>query len=199
MVKRAQEAANPYRNVNWAALMKDPTVSAEDVGALQEAARAAFENETFLTSQLDGFMQEVQAQQQATQAEAAKACIKALTDETSPTYIKGWDQKLYNDMREFAVSVGANKDMVNSLADPAAFKLIHMAMQFHKGQQKVVTQKVNKAPKKIVKSSTISAQPSQDTSRTVGRAQAVAKLKKSGGSMDAAQDAFMSLFGGDNN
>jgi hypothetical protein len=99
MVKRAQEAANPYRNVNWAALMKDPTVSAEDVGALQEAARAAFENETFLTSQLDGFMQEVQSQQQATQAEAAKACIKALTDETSPTYIKGWDQKLYNDMR----------------------------------------------------------------------------------------------------
>jgi hypothetical protein len=179
--------------------MKDPTVSAEDVGALQEAARAAFENETFLTSQLDGFMQEVQSQQQATQAEAAKACIKALTDETSPTYIKGWDQKLYNDMREFAVSVGANKDMVNSLADPAAFKLIHMAMQFHKGQQKVVTQKVNKAPKKIVKSSTISAPPSQDTNRAVGRKQAVANQKKAGGSMEATQDAFMSLFGGDNN
>jgi hypothetical protein len=195
MVKRAQEAANPYRNVNWAALMKDPNVSAEDVGALQEAARAAFENETFLTSQLDGFMQEVQSQQQATQAEAAKACIKALTDEASPTYIKGWDQKLYNDMREFAVSVGANKDMVNSLADPAAFKLIHMAMQFHKGQQKVVTQKVNKAPKKIVKSSTVSAPPSQDTNRAVGRQKAVANLKKAGGSMEAAQDAFMSLFG----
>ena len=49
MVKRAQEAANPYRNVNWAALMKDPNISAEDVGALQEAAKSAFENETFLT------------------------------------------------------------------------------------------------------------------------------------------------------
>jgi hypothetical protein len=197
MVKRAQEAANPYRNVNWASLMKDPTVSAEDVGALQEAARAAFENETFLTTQLDGFMQEVQAQQHAAQAEAAKACIQALTDDKSPTYIKGWDQKLYDDMRSFAVSVGANKDMVNSLADPAALKLIHMAMQFHKGQQKVVTQKVNKAPKKIVKSSTTSTQPSQDTNRAVGRQKAVANQKKAGGSMKATEDAFMSLFGGD--
>jgi hypothetical protein len=197
MVKRAQETANPYRNVNWAALMKDPTISAEDVGALQEAARAAFENETFLTSQLDGFMQELQAQQAHAQREAAANCIKALTDEQSPTYIKGWDQKLYNDMRSFAVSMGANQQMVDGLADPAAFKLIHMAMQFHKGTQKVMTQKVNKAPKKIVKASTSSSPPSQETNRVVGRQKAVAKLKKSGGSMDAAQDAFMSLFGGD--
>src|SRR5262249_30177638 len=56
MVKRAQEAANPYRNIQWAALMKDPNIAGEDVQALQEAAKAAFENETFLTGQLDGFM-----------------------------------------------------------------------------------------------------------------------------------------------
>lgn len=195
MVQRAQETANPYRNVNWASLMKDPSISAEDVGALQEAARAAFENEVFLTSQLDGFMQELQNQQGHVQREAAANCIKALTDEQSPTYIKGWDQKLYNDMRTFAVSMGANQQMVDGLADPSAFKLIHMAMQFHKGTQKVVTQKVNKAPKKIVKASTTSSTPSQDANRVVGRQKAVANLKKAGGSMDATQDAFMSLFG----
>jgi hypothetical protein len=197
MVKRAQETANPYRNVNWAALMKDPSISAEDVGALQDAARAAFENETFLTGQLDGFMQEIQQQQHAANQQAAQACIQALRDEKSPTYIKGWDQKLYNDMRAFAVSQGANQQMVDGLTDPSAFKLIHMAMQFHKGTQKVVTQKVNKAPKKIVKASTSSSSPTQDTNRAVGRQQAVAKLKKSGGGMDATQDAFLSLIGGD--
>lgn len=198
MVKRAQEAANPYRNVNWAALMKDPTIAAEDVTALQEAAKAAFENEAFLTGQLDNFMQEVQQQQAASQAQAAQLCLKALTDETSPTYIKGWDQKLYDDMRSFAVSMGANQQMVNSLVDPAAFKLIHMAMQFHKGAQKVVTQKVNKAPKKIVKASTTAAPPSKDTSKAIDRNKAVAKMKKAGGTMDATQEAFMSLLGGDN-
>lgn len=197
MVKRAQEAANPYRNVNWAQLMKDPNVAAEDVGALQEAARAAFENETFLTGQLDAFMQEVQGQQQAAQAAQAQACIKALTDEASPTHIKGWDQKLYNDMRSFAVSMGANQQMVDNLVDPAAFKLIHMAMQFHKGAQKVVTQKVNKAPKKIVKASTTSSAPNKDTSKTIDRNKAVAKLKRDGGSMKSAEDAFLALLGGD--
>jgi hypothetical protein len=196
MVKRAQETANPYRNVNWAALMKDPNISAEDVGALQEAAKAAFENETFLTGQLDGFMHEVQAQQAAAQQQAAKACIQALTDDKSPTYIKGWDQKLYDDMRSFAVSMGANQQMVNGLVDPAAFKLIHMAMQFHKGAQKVVTQKVNKAPKKIVKASTTSAPPSKDTSKAIDRNKAVAKQKKAGGNMQSTQDAFLALLGG---
>lgn len=197
MVKRAQEAANPYRNVNWALLMKDPNVSHEDVGALQEAAKAAFENEAFLTGQLDNFMQEVQAQQAQAQAQAAQACIKALTDDKSPTYIKGWDQKLYNDMRSFAVSMGANQQMVDGLTDPAAFKLIHMAMQFHKGAQKTVTQKVNKAPKKIVKASTTSSPPSQETNRAHTRQKAVAAQKKAGGSMKATEDAFLSLFGGD--
>jgi hypothetical protein len=197
MVKRAQEAANPYRNVNWAALMKDPNIAAEDVTALQEAAKSAFENETFLTGQLDHFMHEVQAQQVAAQAQAAQACIKALTDEQSPTHIKGWDQKLYNDMRSFAVSMGANQQMVDNLVDPAAFKLIHMAMQFHKGAQKVVTQKVNKAPKKIVKASTTSAPPNKDAGRTIDRNKAVAKMKKAGGSMQSAEEAFLALIGGD--
>lgn len=197
MVKRAAEAANPYRNINWAALMKDPNVSAEEVAALQETARAAFDNETFLTTQLNGFMQQVQAQQQATQREAAQNCIKALTDEKSPTYIKGWDQKLYDDLRTFAVSVGANKDMVNGLTDPSAFKLIHMAMQFHKGAQKVVTKKVDKSPKKIVKSSVATSAPDKGTSKTINRKQTVAKMKKAGGTMQAAEDAFLALLGGD--
>lgn len=197
MVKRAQEAANPYRNVNWAALMKDPNIAAEDVTALQDAARSAFENETFLTGQLDGFMHEINAQQAAAQAQSAQACIKALTDEQSPTHIKGWDQKLYNDMRSFAVEMGAQRQMVDNLVDPAAFKLIHMAMQYHKGAQKVVTQKVNKAPKKIVKASTTSAPPSKDVGRTIDRNKAVAKMKKSGGNMQSAEDAFYAMLGGD--
>lgn len=198
LVKRAQEAANPYRNVNWAQLMKDPSISAEDVGALQEAAKAAFENETFLTGQLDNFMQEINAQQLAVQQQSAKACIQAITDEKSPTYIKGWDQKLYDDMRSFAVSMGANAQMVNNLVDPAAFKLIHMAMQYHKGSQKTVTQKVNKAPKKIVKATTTASAPTKATGQAISRSKAVAAMKKDGGSMKSAENAFLTMFGGDN-
>jgi hypothetical protein len=43
---------------------------------------------------------------------------------------------------------------VNTLTDPAAIKMMHMAMLYAKGASKVVTtKKVNKTPKKIVKTS----------------------------------------------
>jgi hypothetical protein len=197
LVKRAQEAANPYRQINWAGLMKDPAVSPQEVSALQEAARAAFENETFLTTQLDNFMGEVTKQQQATHVQAARDCVKALTTEDSPTYIKGWNESMYNDIRSFAVEQGLNQQMVNQLTDPAAFKMMHMALQFHRGAQKVVTTKVNKAPKKIVKSNTVTGTSNRQTARQVDRNQAVAKLRKSGGRMDDAVSAFETMFKGD--
>jgi translation elongation factor EF-4 len=93
--------------------------------------------------------------------------------------------------------MGVHRQMVDNLVDPASFKLIHMAMQFHKGAQKVVTQQVNKAPKKIVKASTTSAQPNRDTGKIIDRNKAVAKMKKAGGNMEATQDAFLALLGGD--
>lgn len=198
LVKRAQESANPYREINWAALMKDPNVSAEDVAALQTAARAAFENETFLTGQLDAFMQHVQAQQAEAHKAAAAAALKSLTTEGSPNFIKGWNNDLYNDIRSFAVSQGFDKQQINQLTDPAAFKVLHMAMQFHKGSQKVVvTKKVNKSPKKIVKSSTTSTGPDSRTTRTIKRKDAVAAQRRAGGGMDATVDAFAAILGND--
>jgi hypothetical protein len=193
MVKRAQEAAKPYREINWAGLMKDPNVSAEVVQALQAEAKAALDNETFLTGQMDAFMQHIRQQQAETQRTAAAEAIKSLTTEGSPNYVKGWNNDLYNGIREFAVSQGLSRDMVNQLTDPAAFKMLHMAMQFHKGSQKVVTKKVNKSPKKIVKSSTSSAAPSKAGTQLVKRKDALAKQKKAGGNMASTVDAFEAL------
>jgi len=196
MVKRAQEASNPYRDINWAQLMKDPSVSAEDVAALQAAAKVAFDNEAFLSGQLDAFMSHVKETQAAAHREAAAAAIKSLTTEDSPNFIKGWNDKLYGEIRSFAVSQGIDKNAINALTDPAAFKIMHMAMQFHKGSQKVVvTKKVNKSPKKIVKSSTSNAGADSKTTKTVTRRDAIAKQKRAGGDMDATTDAFAAILG----
>jgi hypothetical protein len=193
LVKRAKEAADPYRQINWAAAMKDPNVSAEEVQALQNMARAAFENEAFLTGQMDGFMQEVRTQQATAHKEAAAACIKSITDEKSPHHIKGWNEPLYNDLRGFGVEMGMPKEVVDQLTDPAAFKLLHMAMQFQRGAKKVVTTKVNKAPKKIVKNSAAKPAHNSSTTKVVKRNEAVSKLMKSG-SMDDAVNAFETMF-----
>jgi hypothetical protein len=196
MVKRAQEASKPYREINWAGLMKDPNVSAEVVQALQAEAKAAIDNETFLTGQMDQFMGSIRQQQAETQRTAAAEAIKALTTEGNPSYIKGWNNDLYNGLREFAVAQGLNRDMVNQLTDPAAFKMLHMAMQFHKGSQKVVTQKVNKSPKKIVKSSTSSSPPTKAGNQLVKRKDVLAKQKKAGGNLNSTIDAFEALLAG---
>jgi len=195
MLKRASERANPYRQINWAALMKDPAVTADDVSALQAEAQRAFDDEQFLKTELDGFMTQVQEAQKAERGKSAQACIKALTTEDSPTFIKGWNETLYNDIRAFGVEMGLDKEMVNGLTDPAAFKMMHMAMQFKRGATKVQTTKVNKTPKKIVKTSA-SPSANKPPAKSVERKIANDRLKKTG-SMDDAENAFLAMIAND--
>ncbi|WP_368508093.1 hypothetical protein [Bradyrhizobium lupini] len=82
--------------------------------------------------------------------------------------------------------------MVNSITDPAAIKILHMAMQFKRGASKVVTKTVNKTPKKIVKN-TASAPAARGTAKSAAAAQKTAKALKTG-SVNDAVDAFEALF-----
>jgi hypothetical protein len=48
------------------------------------------------------------------------------------------------------MKMGAPAEYVNSLTDPVSLKVLHMAMQFAKGSQRVVTtKKVNKTPRRL--------------------------------------------------
>jgi len=71
--------------------------------------------------------------------------------------------------------------------DHAAIRLLHKAMLYDRGKTKVVTTKVNKSPKKVVKTThspavSRSSKPSDDAMR---------KLRSSG-SQEAAADVFLS-------
>jgi hypothetical protein len=187
MVKRAQEAVAPFKELNFLALAKDPNISAEDLGALQKEAQRVFENERFLTGELDNFMKAVQEQKLTNTREAAKVCIAQIKDKESPNHIAGWSDKLYDDLRSFATSEGIHQDVVNGLTDAPTFKLLHMAMMYKKGLSKSTTTKVDKQPKKIVKT-TSTIQPKQGTD--AGRKKAMEKLRDTG-STDSAAEAFL--------
>jgi hypothetical protein len=195
MLKRSTERANQYRELPWTQLLKDPNVPADQLQALQAEAQKAYEDETFLKNELDGFMQKVSANQLAARQTAARDCLKAINTADSPHHIKGWNEALYNDIRSFATEQGLDKEMVNNLTDPGAFKILHMAMQFKRGSTKVVTQKVNKTPTKIVKNSA-SAPAARSSAKTVTVKQATTKAMKSG-SQDDAINAFEAMFSGD--
>lgn len=192
LLNRSTERANAYRALPWTQLMKDPNVPADQLQALQKEANEAFADEQFLRQEIDGFMQKVQADSAKARQAAARECLKAINDTASPHHIKGWSDALYNDIRSFATESGVPAEMVNGITDPAAIKILHMAMQFKRGASKVVTKKVNKTPTKIVKN-TASAPAARSSAKTVTAKQASAKAVKTG-SVNDAIDAFEALF-----
>jgi hypothetical protein len=194
LLKRSTERANQYRELPWTQLMKDPNVPADQLAALQAEAQKALEDEAFLKNEIDGFMKKVGDDQLKARQTSARDCLKALNDPESKQHIKGWNEALYNDLRTFATNeIGLPSEMVNNLTDAAAFKVLHMAMQFQRGASKVVTKKVNKTPTKIVKNSA-SAPAARASSKTVTVKQAVNKALKTG-SQDDAINAFLAFEG----
>jgi hypothetical protein len=194
LVKRAREQAAPYAQLDFLALAKDPNVSAEDLTNLRSAAQAHFDNVRFLEGEIGNFMTAVQARQKEDFTKAAKSCVEKLstpgTDEQpNPHYIKDWNNQVYDDIRSFAVSSGLDQETVNQLVDPAALKLIHMAMLFKNGASKVQTVKVNKTPKKIVKTTT-SPTASKGAPNKAARDKSMQTLREKQ-TVDAAGEAFL--------
>jgi hypothetical protein len=194
---RAKARADEFRKVNWLALTKDPNVPADQLAILQQEAQKALDEENFLNAETNAFVQHVQGQQRATLAKQAAETVKVLGDQTSPLYIEGWNQKMYDDMRTFATGQGVPAEIVNQITEAPILKLLHMAMQFQRGAQKVQTIKKDKTPKKIVKTS--SAPAARDTtSSKATRKKAVDRLRSSGSEEDAISAFMTGMSAGDN-
>jgi len=190
MLKKATAVADQYRQVNFMALMKDPNVTPDMLNALQTEARQAFEQETYLKSDLKEFTDGVQKERQDSLRATASETVKTLSDETSPLHIEGWGQKTYDEIRQFAIANGIPSDDVNQLVSAPAIKIIHMAMMFKKGASKVTTKVVNNTPKKIIKQSSRNLQPK--SSKPVAQQQKAMKALQEHGSQENATNAFLS-------
>jgi hypothetical protein len=185
LLTKAKEAYAPYEKLNFFALAKDPNISAEDLNILQSQARAAYDNVAFLTSELDATVQGFNKQRQDTLREQAQIAWNTLAD--PKTGIEGWSEPVYNSVREYAITNGIAKDVINELVDPAAIKLLHKAMLYDKGQKALTktVKKTAKTPKKIIKGGAETAGKTKSTGPK-GDAAAMKKLRESGSQDDAA-------------
>lgn len=191
LVKRAQERWSPYSQINFLALTKDPDINAQELTALTSEAQKAWEDLQYLQGSLDNVLKDAVDQRRNNLMTQAKEAVKVLSD--PKTGIDGWSDKLYNDIRAFAINSGLDATMVNELVDPQAIKLLHKAMLFEKGSQaaKTVTKKVDKTPKRIIK-----GQPEVVTkSRKPSNADAAYKKLQQSGSLDDATDAILARMG----
>lgn len=190
MYQRAVKAAEPYQNINFLSLAKDPNVTKEELEALSSVAQSAFDNVRYLETELQNTTKFAQEHRHQQLVEQAKETNKVLSD--PKTGIEGWGEPLYNEIRDFAVKQGLDAGVVNEIVDPVGLKLLHMAMKYAKGVQTLTTPnkgptKVDKTPKKIVKGATTEAVRKVKTNHT----NAAAKRLKASGSTDDAAEAFM--------
>lgn len=103
--------------------------------------------------------------------------------------IPGWSKALYEELMDFAVANGAEKEYILNSTDPVLFKMLHKALQFEKGR-KTVTAKVKRiggAPSKVVKPGAKPAPAEVDKNKVK------ATISKMGSSRQGNIDAFKYL------
>jgi hypothetical protein len=191
MLQRARERFEPYQKADWATAAR--TLDPATFEAAREAAQAAYADVRYFEEELTGVTQKAQAAARDAHVKAAQACITALSDPDGG--IEGWGEPLYKEIVGFAKEQGLDPDIADQLTDPAAFKLLHMAMQYQRGKQKVTkavedkkAEKKKAPPKKIVKAS--KAPKSKEQHGNTKVAQSMKKLASTG-TVDDAEAAFL--------
>jgi hypothetical protein len=184
MTQRAMDNWKPFSEIDWN--VAQVQLNANDFTALRQQAKSAYDEARFYAEELDNTMRGAQERQTASLRERAVETVKVLQDPTSPHHIPDWSNAVYDELRTFATSMGMAQQVVDNLVDPAALKIIHLAMKGSKAKD-VVTKKVAKAaPKKVL---TSKSAPSGTTNKSKASA-AFNKAKKSG-SLDDAAAAFL--------
>lgn len=169
----------PYSKIDM--LVASKQLDTEQFTALRAEAQSAYEDFQFITQEVDTFVKDATAQQQANLNTSAKEAIKVLKDA-----IPGWNQTVYNDVRKYAIDKGMPQETINNLVDPYAIEMIHKAMQFDKAKI-VVTKKKVIQPKKVIKTTKVTTASDIKTDKN---SKAYNKLRASG-SVDDAADLFM--------
>lgn len=182
----------PYMGLDFVALARDRSVNQQEVAIAQQQAKNLYDTVQFLEHQQNDLMQKVRERQDAEMQQGAIRCVQELRDPASPHYIDGWSPQMYDDLRSFGISQGLHKDLVNSIVDPAALKIMRMAQLYQAGKKAMVqTTKVNKTVTKVVKSTR--ALPASAKGPGGEKAKALARLQRTG-DVDDAANAFFAGF-----
>jgi hypothetical protein len=182
LLERAREAYKPYAEIDF--LLAAKTLEPDEYTALRDDALKRHADVQFLEQELGTTLETARTERTKQLQAEAKETLKILTDPEKG--IKGFDQKMYDDMRSFAISSGIPAEVVNNTVSAPLLRILHKAMLYDKGQKAPTVKKDVKA-KKIVKSS----QNSQSTRQNIDPAKKAMKKLQSTGAMEDAADAFM--------
>jgi hypothetical protein len=181
--KLYQKAVNkwePYSKIDM--LVASKQLDADQFAALRAEAQAAWEDFRFISEEADSFVKQTEAQRQEQLKTAAQEAVVELKKN-----IPNWNSNLYDSIREYAITLGMDSEVINNLVDPVAIQLIHKARLYDESK-KVVTKKKVLTPKKVIKSTKTTSNKEFKPDAKEAMAQ---KLRNSG-DLDDAADLFLS-------
>lgn len=179
LYQKAAAKWEPYSKIDM--LVASKQLDADQFAALRQEAQAAYEEFRFISEEADQFVKQAETARQEQLKVAAQEAVKVLKES-----IPNWNHSLYDSIREYAIGMGMDAQVVNNLVDPVAIQIIHKARLFDESK-KVATKKKVIAPKKVVKS-TNSA--SVKDFKPDNKSALLAKAR--GGDIDDVADVFLS-------
>lgn len=172
----SQQAVDSYADYDWSKVSKeDPAEYAEH--------REYYEHHRRRVKEVTrAYNESKEAEATAAKATEVKKIQEANT--VLARDIPGWGQDMYNDLCNYALEAGFDKDYILESVSPAFFKMLHKNMAVEKGVKKV-TAKVKKvgAPKKVIKSNASKPKVSKEAERDA----AMKRAMKSGSAADMFQ------------
>lgn len=183
LITRANSAWEPYSKIDWnlAAQKLQP----QDYQQLRADAEEAHANSTYLVQELDAQLKGAQDYAQNELKRQAQVCVAQLKDIGSPHYIEDWSQETYSKMREFATGAGLSSEVFDTLADPAALKIVSDAMRYREGKTRA-KEVVTKAKAKVVSDKQLTPKGGDTKDADARDKAAMVRLKESGSLDDAA-------------
>lgn len=145
LMDKAEAKWKPYSEVDM--LLASKTMDEAEFAQLRLEAQQASDELKFLSEEANQYFGELQQQQQAALQEQAREAVKVLEQD-----IPDWNNKLYDDILNYAVSQGLPQDQVNNYVDPTVIKLLNKARLFDQAKQ-VTTTKKKRVAKKVLKTS----------------------------------------------
>ena len=191
LLERAEARNKPYDELDM--LVASRNMSVEDFTALRREAKEASDDLSFLKEESGKFYTETRKSHDAKQAQAAQECISTLQEQ-----VPDWGNDLYNDIRNYAVSVGLPQAQVDQYVDPNVIMLINKARMYDQTKatastKKAKARKVKTSKGKVLRSK--KAPPSQTDSTTRKREQTAKRIRQNTsptGDLDDIADALLS-------
>jgi len=192
ILERARARWQPFSNLDFNLLVTQVAsgeLSTADYNSLRQSAQAAYEEVAFLEKHTADFVTRINDSRVADMRQRATETIKVLSGPEDKGGLPGWSEKLYDDIRSFAVSQGAPADTVNQTVDPWTIRMWHSAMLYARGRDKakVTVEKVNKSPKRIIKTTNSPASEKRGDSKTTKEVTAEKQFRSSKTQDDAAE------------